>query len=133
MSRNEGRDVNAAANMAAQAQAGAVEHVVHTARAVAVIDARSIIGAQCPTCDGFMCLDCVDGNDHDKCTRACPECLIENVDWDESLEMSQIATELRGLHALDDAIRQAERDGAAQAEQTERAKGWEHGRGDLSA
>ncbi|MDO5697952.1 MAG: hypothetical protein Q4G51_08250 [Dermatophilus congolensis] len=121
MSREIGREFQAAA----QAQASAVNDMVHAARGVAVIDAATVIGAQCATCDGFMCLDCVDGHEHAKCTRACPDCLIENVDWDEALEMSQIVTELRGLHALDDAIAAMDRE---EAEQNARDQ-----RGDLSA
>lgn len=93
---------------AAQAQADALQHAVKATRGIAVIDAAAIIGEQCSTCDGFMCLDCVSGSEHEECTRACPDCLIENADWDQSLEMTQIVTELRGLHALDEAIQQME-------------------------
>lgn len=119
------RDVNRDLGAAAHAQADAAEHIVHAARGVAVIDAATVIGEQCSTCDGFMCLDCIEGVEHIKCTRACPDCLIENADWEQSLEMSQIVTELRGLHALDDAVRQFDLDDQARAA--------DDGHGDLSA
>ena len=112
MSRENNREFHAAA----QAQADAVQQAVNITRGVAVIDAAIIIGVQCPTCDGFMCLDCVSGSEHEKCTRACPDCLIENADWDQSLEVSQIVTELRGLHALDEAIQQVEAEERDQCE-----------------
>lgn len=97
-------------NKALSRQADAVAHAVGAASGVAVIDAASVIGDQCATCDGFMCLDCVAGTEPEKCTRACPDCLIENADWDESLQMSQIITELRGLAAVDEAIAAMDRE-----------------------
>lgn len=60
---------------------------------------------QCSTCDDLMCLDCVEGLAHDRCTRPCADCIVESLDWERSWEMSSIITELRGLDRLDQEIR----------------------------
>ena len=61
---------------------------------------------ECTTCTGLICLDCAQGVRHTTCTRACPECATQDLDWDQSWEASQIVTELAGLHRLDAAIAQ---------------------------
>ncbi len=71
---------------------------------LAVLDTDDILGERCATCDGFMCMDCAEGNKHSTCTRSCIDCVTETLDWDQELEMHQIVTELSGLHALEQAI-----------------------------
>ncbi len=89
---------------AAREQGRAVRLLIADSYADPVFDAAAIIGEQCATCDGYMCMDCAEGAEHARCTRPCPDCLIESIDWDESLEGSVIVSELRGLHALDRAV-----------------------------
>lgn len=64
----------------------------------------AVLDLRCGSCDGYMCLDCADAVPHHKCTRSCPDCLTDGLDWDDELTASQIITEVAGLHALDDAI-----------------------------
>ena len=61
---------------------------------------------ECKTCTGLVCLDCAHGSAHTACTRACPDCAADDLDWDHSWEAAQLVTELAGLHRLDEAIKQ---------------------------
>ncbi len=63
------------------------------------------LSEECTTCTGLICLDCVQAVAHDTCTRACPDCAAQDVDWEQSWETTQIVTELAGLHRLDEAVR----------------------------
>lgn len=82
----------------------ALEQGAAAGRAARGFATAAVLDPRCASCDGYTCLDCAEAIPHRACTRSCPDCLIDGVDWDGELEASRIITEVAGLHALDDAI-----------------------------
>ena len=88
---------------AAHQQAHAAGMAAHAAGA-GLVDAEQVLGKRCASCDGYMCVDCAEGVPHGKCTRACPDCLLEFDNWDADLEHTRISPEMWGLRALEEAL-----------------------------
>ncbi len=72
-----------------------------------VDDLRTGLALECGTCTGLICLDCAQDVAHEKCTRACTDCVGTEGGVDDAAQLWRIeglVTELAGLARLDAAI-----------------------------